>query len=157
MKFETEKPRPLISAGEHVLKFLGVESKQLDDKFGRSNDGSGKITRNIWQFVSQETDDEGNPFEYGVFTGSAYGNEKAAMTALVDMLVPGMTMEKFSDFDSDDLVGKKFRAQIKHVKKDDGNGVRAVHVYVTPVASKSARPVAKTKEEDDERDPFEDE
>ena len=135
MKFNTEKPRPLIPAGEHILKLVEVRAQEMDDRYGKS--ATGKVVRNIWQFVSNETDEDGTPYEYGVFTGDTYGNPKAGMTNLIDMIVPGMTAEKFADFDSDDLVGKKFRAQIKHTKKDDGTGMKAVHVYITPIANKA--------------------
>lgn len=135
MKFETQKDRPLISAGEHVLKLASVDVKEMDDRYGRSS--TGKVNRIVWQFISNETDDDGAPYEYAVFTGDVYGNEKAGMTALVDMLVPGMTVEKFAEFDTDDLIGKRFKAQIKHVKKDDGTGMKATHVYLAPVAAKA--------------------
>lgn len=153
MKFETQKDRPLIEAGEHVLKLSAVDTLEMDDLYGKSKDG--KVTKVIWRFVSLSEDENGNPFEYAVFTGQAYGNEKAAMTALVDMLVPGMTPDKFADFDSDDLIGKKFRAQIKHVKKENGSGMKAVHVYITPIAAKPAKP-AVVQEDDELSDPFAD-
>jgi len=49
-----------------------------------------------------------------------------------------MTPAKFAAFDTDDLIGKRFRAQIKHIKKDDGTGMKAVHVYLAPVGTKPA-------------------
>ncbi len=155
MKFETQKDRPLIEAGEHVLKLTAVDTLEMDDLYGQSKDGSGKVTKIIWRFVSQSEDEDGNPFEYAIFTGMTYGNEAAAMTKLVDMLVPGMTPDKFADFDSDDLIGKKFRGQIKHVKKENGSGMKAVHVYITPIAAKPAKP-APIQEDDDLSDPFAD-
>ena len=136
MKFETQKDRPLIQTGEHILKLASVEVREMDDRYGRSS--TGKVNRIVWQFVSNEADEDGAPYEYAVFTGELYGNEKAGMTALVDMLVPGMTPAKFAAFDTDDLIGKRFRAQIKHIKKDDGTGMKAVHVYLAPVGTKAA-------------------
>jgi len=161
MKFNTEKPRPLCPAGDHILKLVEVREQEMDDRYGKS--ATGKVVRNIWQFVSSETDEDGTPYEYGVFTGDTYGNPKAGMTLLVDMLVPGMTVEKFADFDSDELIGKKFRAQIKHVKREDGTGAKAVHVYITPVGNKATpqvkpdtyKPLIDT-DTDDLSDPFRD-
>ncbi len=164
MKFSVEKARPLIPAGEHVLKLVSVEGKEMDDRYGRST--TGKTIRYVWQFVSNETDDDGVPYEYAVFTGDQYGNPKAGMTLLVDMLVPGMTAAKFEDFDSDDLVGKRFRAQIKHTPREDGKGMAAKHVYITPITNKprpaetkpSAAEAAPAVDEDEDlTDPFADE
>ena len=160
MKFNTEKPRPLIPTGEHILKFVEVREQETTDRYGKSD--TGKIMRNIWQFVSAKMDENGVPYEYPVFTGNTYGNPKANMTGFMDMIVPGMTKEKFDDFDSDTLIGKKFRAQIKHVKKEDGSGMKATHVYIMPVDSKArpaeARSEARpdTSEENDLSDPFAD-
>ena len=93
MKFNTEKPRPLIPTGEHILKLVEVREQETADRYGKSD--NGKVVRNIWQFVSAKTDEDGTPYEYGVFTGNTYGNPKANMTEFMDMLVPGMTIEKF--------------------------------------------------------------
>ena len=160
MKFETQKEKALIPAGEHILKLIKIDPREMDDLYGKST--TGKVTRVLWVFVSNETDDSGEPYEYGVFTNDKYGNEKAGMTLLIDMMVPGMTVEKFEDYETDDLLGKKFRSQIKHIKKDNG-GMKATHVYITPITNK-AKPV-ETKPEvvkvaDDDAalsDPFADE
>ncbi len=155
MKFSVEKARPLIPAGEHVLKLSSVEGKEMDDHYGRS--ATGKTTRYVWSFVSNESDDDGVPFEYAVFTGDQYGNAKAGMTLLVDMLVPGMTPEKFEDFDSDDLIGKRFKAQIKHQAREDGKGMAAKHVYIAPLNSSKLqkpaenKPAAPVANDDDDR------
>ena len=144
MKFETQKERVLIPAGDHILKLTKIEPREMDDLYGKSD--TGKVTRVLWAFVSNETDDNGTPYEYGIFTNDRYGNEKAGMTLLIDMLVPGMTADKFDDYETDELIGKRFRAQIKHVKKPDG-GMKATHVFITPVGSK-AKPAAEAKQEE---------
>ena len=160
MKFSTEKDREIIPAGDHILKLVKIDPREMDDLYGKST--TGKVTRVLWAFVSNETDDSGNPYEYGVFTNDKYGNEKAGMTLLIDMMVPGMTVDKFENYETDDLIGNKFRAQIKHVKKDTG-GIKATHVYITPVTNKSKplaeKPLgAKTSIDDDDilSDPFAD-
>ena len=159
MKFATQKERELIPAGDHILKLIKIEPREMDDLYGKSS--TGKVIRILWVFTSNETDDNGTPYEYGVFTNDTYGNEKAGMTLLVDMLVPGMTIPKFDDFDTDDLIGSKFRSQIKHVKKDNG-GMKAIHVFITPVVSKAkpaggkAPVIHESDDDDDTSDPFAD-
>ena len=62
MKFETQKDRPLISTGEHILKLASVEVREMDDRYGRSS--TGKVNRIVWQFISNEADEDGAPYEY---------------------------------------------------------------------------------------------
>ena len=149
MKLDVQKEYPLIPAGEHILKLQSCDIQEFEDRFQKSE--SGKVERLKFRFISNETDDDGAPYDYVVYTGMTYGNDKAGLTRLIDMLVPGMTEKKFADFDTDDLVGKRFRAQIKHVKKEDGK-LKADYVYMNPVTAK-----AKVAVEEVEDDPFLDE
>ena len=132
MKLEVQKEYALIPAGEHILKLSSCDVQEFEDRYGKSN--SGKVERLKFRIVSNETDDDGTPYDFVVYTGMTYGNEKAGLTKLIDMLVPGMTEKQFADFDTDDLVGKKFRAQIKHVKKDDGK-MKPDFVYMAPIVA----------------------
>ena len=151
MKFETQKEYPLIPSGEHVLKLTGCDVQEFEDRYGKSD--TGTVERIKWRFMSQEEDESGVPYDFVVYTGKAYGNDKAGLTRLIDMLVPGMNEKKFADFDSDDLIGKKFRAQIKHVKKDDGK-IKPDYVYMAPMGTKKAAAPVDTEELSD---PFADE
>ena len=156
MKFATQKERELIPAGDHILKLIRIEPREMDDMYGKSD--TGKVTRILWLFTSNETDSNGAPYEYGVFTNDIYGNEKAGMTLLVDMLVPGMTEAVFEDYETDDLIGSKFRAQIKHVKKENGS-MKATHAFITPVVSKakpksSKAPIVQEDDDDNEEEDY---
>ena len=159
MKLDVQKDYPLIPAREHIFKLVSCDFSEMDDKFGARDAVNGKVKRLKFRFVSQEEDEDGTPYDYAVITGLTYGNEKAGLTRLIDMLVPGMTVEKFADFDTDDLVGKKFRAQIKHTKNEQGKP-KADYVYMAPVAkagAKPAAPAAKAADDDDGlADPFAD-
>ena len=156
MKFNVQKDFPLIPKGEHILKLSSIEIVQFEDKYGKGKDG--KVDRVKWRFVSNEEDEDGTPYDFVVYTGDQYGNEKAAMTRLIDNLVPGMTEAKFPDYETDDLIGKKFKATIKHVKKDDGKP-KADYVYMAPIGKAGAAApkaaVTTVADDDDEfKDPF---
>ena len=158
MKFSTEKERVIIPAGDHILKLVKIDPREMDDLYGKSS--TGKVIRVLWVFESNETDDYGNPYEYGHFTNDVYGNEKAGLTLLVDMLVPGMTKAVYDEYDNDDLIGKKFRAQIKHVQKDNG-AMKPIHVFITPISPKGKvevkkAPVIEDESGEDLTDPFAD-
>ena len=62
MKFETQKDRPLIQTGEHILKLASVEVREMDDRYGRS--ATGKVNRIVWQFISNEADEDGAGCQY---------------------------------------------------------------------------------------------
>lgn len=161
MKLGTEREYALIPAGEHLLKLTACDKVELDDHFGRSD--TGKVVRIKWRFVSQAASDDGVPYDYITYTGLEYGNEKAGLTKLLDMLVPGITKKVFDEFDTDDLIGRKFRARIKHVKREDGTPrpelVLLEPVVPRPAKSAPVRPVQTREDDPDDdtlSDPFED-
>lgn len=143
MKFGTQKALPLIPAGEHVLTLREVGTKE----FPSFNNPNEQVERTMWRFTSNEEDEDGAPYEFRQYTGMVYGNNKAALTKLIDMLVPGMTEDDFEEFDSDDLIGKKFKAQIKHAKNDKGD-VKPELVFITPLKKPEAKKKAAEEEED---------
>ena len=154
-----EKRTP-IPAGDHILTLVAVEEKD----FPSYNDPKTMTPRWIWQFKSQEKDPEtGNRFEYNIFTGPNYGGKRAALTALLDMMLPDWSTEDKETLDTDDILNTKYEASIYHEKGDDGNP-RPKHYYIKPARKKAGQVATKEAakkadafaDEDDEVDPYAD-
>lgn len=165
MKIDTSNNFATIPAGDHLLRLNAVEIRESDDKFGKSKDG--KTKRLMWQFFSKATDPEtGDPYEYCVWTGTAYGMSNANMTILLNQLVPDMTLEKAKTFDTDELVDKWFRARIR-LEKNEAGEMKPKHILLEPYVARSAAPATEASaapkkptpppppdDEDEEKDPF---
>lgn len=161
MKLGVQKEYPLIPAGVHRLKLASYETVEFDDQYGKSE--SGKVQRVKWRFVSKETDDDGTPYDFVVYTNLDYGFDKASLTHLIDNLIPGMTKEAFGDYDCDDLLGCVFEASIKHTTNEKG-AKKATYIYMKPASkakplpseSPAEKPTPETKAAQKQDDPFED-
>lgn len=163
MPLGTQKEFVLIPAGLQKLKLVTIIEKEFPDKF--NTNGGNPVNRLIWTFMSKQTDEDGVPYEYAVFTGETYGNDKAALTLLVDMVIPNTTPDSWGALIQEDglnslrdaVCDKWYEAQIKHVKGKDGGKARADHVYIKPIAPKSntTAPAAEPVEAADGDDPFE--
>lgn len=138
-----------ICVGEHTLKLDSIEEKQFENTFQPKNAQGEHPVRNtwVWKFISNQEDDDGEPYVYGVITNTAYGNARAGLTLLLDMLVPGMTESKARNFDTDTLIGKKFKALITLKTAQDGTK-KPTHSYLTPLAKTQAKPVVEEEEEE---------
>lgn len=142
---EVERPRTLCPAGLYTFKLAEIKTVQMD----AFNPEDGKVNRWVWRFVSNRINPEdGCQFEIGVVTGMQYGNGRAKLTWLLDMLVPGFTKAQAATFDTDSLIGKTFDGSVKHAQsqKDPDKKIAEIQ-YLRPITDTSA-PTA-------EPDPFE--
>ncbi len=153
MQVQVEKSRALIPAGEHTLTLREITPKTVQSRFAKSPDGTKE--KLLFRFESSQSDEDGEPFEYAVWTGLAYGNEKAALTGLLDQLVPDMNKEKAKTLDLDGLLHKKYRTVIKHRKDDAAGKTYAYHTLLEPV-NKPAPATVQTAPATDVHDPFAD-
>ena len=136
--FEVEKPRPLIPSGEHVLALREIVRKSVTSKFARTEDG--RTEKLMWRFEAAQLDPDGEPFEFVTFTGSKYGNERAALTELLDLIVPGMNIEIAKSLDPNSLLHRRFRAIIRHRRDEQANKVYAHLHFAEPLTSPPTQP-----------------
>lgn len=164
MKLGAQPELPLIPAGEHILTLRAVKEVEFDDTYGKGE--NGKVKRLHWRFTSNEEDDEGCPYELNLYTNMAYGNSKASLTRLLDNMIPGVKLvgmtvcdKNGDEVETEELIGKKFKSQIKHHVNEAGKK-RGDYVFITPIKAKpkAAETVAETKAapaaEESEEDPF---
>lgn len=109
-KVELPKERPLCPPGLHRLRLAEVIEKDVP-----AFDGEGSVRKWIWRFLSNKKTPEGTLYEVAKFTGTVYGNSKAALTWLLDMMIPGITQTQADNLDTDVLIGTEYEASIKHV------------------------------------------
>lgn len=139
-----------ITVGEHTVKLVEVESVQFENTFATKDKDGNFPARDCltWKFLSNQEDEEGEPYQYQVTTGTAYGGARAGLTLLLDMLVPGITVAQAKNLDTDDLIGKRFKTMITMRTGVDGTK-KPVHSYFAPLA-KGAKPVQEVVEEAEE-------
>lgn len=150
---EVQEQRPIPPVGRHILTLMDVELKEMDNF-----DKTAKTNRLIWQFQTKKIAPDNNPYELNIFTGTVYGPPKAKLTWLLDMMVPGITVEQAKKLDTDDLIGFKFECQIKHTP----SSTDATKLYAEPLYLKGLQPSPFAKEggeaeaeAEDFNDPFE--
>lgn len=133
---QTETSRNLCPAGPQIIELKEVKETELPD----FNDPNLMQTRLIWRFETVgEADEAGNPYEIAIFTGTRYGNSRAKLTWLLDMLVPGMTSAKAQALDTDTLIGNRYETQVKHVQGlKDPSKKFAECQYFRPLVSKAS-------------------
>jgi len=142
---QIERPRTLCPAGLYTFALAEVNTVEMD----AFNPLDGKVERWVWRFVSNRINPEdGLQYEIPIFTGQAYGNPKAKLTWLLDMLLPGITKVQAANLDTDTLIGKTFDGSVKHAQsqKDPDKKIAEIQ-YLRPITDTSA-PTA-------EPDPFE--
>lgn len=148
--------RTPIAAGDHVLSLVSVTMEELPS----FRDPEVKVPRLVWQFQSKLKDPAtGERYEFRQFTGLEYGGPKAALTTLLDQMCPDISEENKSHLVTDDLVGDKFKARIRHEKPDkDGDPPKPRLVFIEPyvAGAKTDAPVGKLEELADADDPFAD-
>jgi hypothetical protein len=130
---QVETEQELIPAGEHILTLRSVDEKEMS-KFGSKNEND-TTTRWIWKFTSQMRDDDDKPYTLVIYTNTRYGNSNASLTHLLDLLIPNCTKEIARSLNTDDILGNKYKARIKHVTGDTGK-MRAEIITAAPYSGK---------------------
>lgn len=137
---DVEKPRPPCPPGDHLLVLSEVVTYMPKSGYGGKEPQEGLI----WRFLSSQKDEDGNYYEMPVFTGKRYGNSKATLTWLLDMIHPGITPEVAEGLNTDRYVGSKFQGPVKNeINKDTGKKY-PVFVYLRPVSAAQAAADAAT-------------
>ena len=134
----TIQDRPLIPSGEHVLTLMKVDEVEVDNTFKPGE----RVTKWVWEFDSDQADEDGVPYTYKYWTKTTYGHPKANLTILLDQMVPDMTQERAKGLNTDSLTGRKFKAMIRH-EKDDKNQLRAALAYLAPLSEEKQTKVKK--------------
>lgn len=119
----------LMSDGEHVLEFTGVERKRVTSKFpdGKQDDGMADVF--IWKFVSHTTTDgRGVPEEVDVLTDTKVTPNNNT-SKLIRMIVPGWNFAT-DNFDPDTYKGRLFSSYVVHQTQASGK-VKAVIAKLT--------------------------
>jgi hypothetical protein len=125
--------RSPISEGAHTLRLVSCDLRQVKDRFSADENAvKEKFAWTLKDDVSNET--------YTVWTNTQYGHAKASLTAFLDMILPGVTMEQVANLSTDDLVGKMYRTRIVHKKNPTSGKVYAQHTFLEPVESGDSQP-----------------
>jgi hypothetical protein len=133
---QIEKPRSLCPAGPQVIRLVEVTEKETPN----FNDPNVMDTRLLWRFVVKgEVDEDGLQYEVAIFTGLKYGNPKAKLTWLLDMLDPGMTKKKAEGLDPSRYIDTDYETLIKHVPGQRDPSKRfAEPQYLKPMVNKAS-------------------
>lgn len=149
MKFAASappKPHPAGPAKLFLEKCDLVDQPSFKDK-------NVMDTRCAWKFKSNVRDEESDSrCTHTEWTGTSYGNPKAALTKFANMLMPNLCNAAYlkkkgyakpedcfvAEFDSDDFVGKYFDAQFIAGFRDNGDP-KTTLVFIAPVLA--AQPV----------------
>ncbi len=146
----TEKPRVLCPPGNHVVTLVEVTTYMPKQGYG----GKPPQEKLIWRFVSHLKSPETNEYyEVPVFTGYKYGNGKATLTGLLDMIWPGVTPELAEGMDTDQFLGTRYESLVKHERQDPTADPFPVFVYLRPMGAAAAAQAAAHAEK---ADPFSD-
>lgn len=81
-----------------------------------------------WVFeTADDVDDAGKPYRFVKFTSRKYGNDKAAITLLLDgMLSKRLTAEEFAGLDLDDLMARKWKVLVELTVNSKGNQINKI-------------------------------
>lgn len=145
--------------GDDILVRLSNVEVILNDENAQYHKGEER-----WRWVFEtleQTNSDDEPFKVSLFTGTSYipGSQQCKLTKLLDKLCRDLSTEEKQEFDTDTLVGKKFRIDVSHQKTQAGR-TRANIDNIKRVASAAAAPKAKAKpvveedDDDDDGDPF---
>jgi hypothetical protein len=128
------RQRVMIPAGEHIVTLKEVVLHRVTNNY--SQDPDGKINKLMFGFLADSTQPGGNPYEYAAWTGTTYGDHRAALTQLLDMMIPGLA--KGAKVALNSLVGNRYRALIQHRTNPNTGKQHAAHVYILPIDAASA-------------------
>lgn len=125
-----------VPIGEHVLTLVEVFPVESDNIYGKQKDPKAPDTKTrwAWRFESDAQDEDGKPYEYVHWTGVYYGDDRAGLTALLDFILPGVSVEDKKKVNTDTLIGKRFKVAIKTRVNKKGVNVPAA-MYFIPVTT----------------------
>jgi|SRR5579872_1057962 len=129
------REKAMIPQGEHGLTLQKAEVMRVKSTFATDQDG--KANKLMFAFTSAMTQPNGEPYEYTVWTGLTFGDHRAALTLLLDMMIPGLV--RGMQVKIADLVGKRYRAHIQHRTNPTTGKVYAAHLYILPAEGESAQ------------------
>lgn len=128
------KPRPLCPAGIQEFVLADVTPKMMP-----SFNGEGETERWIWRFVGNKKDETGQFYEVPVFTGTTYGDPRAKLTWLLDLLLPNATEAEKKRLDTDTLLGCHWEGSVKHeAGVKDPTQKFAAFAYLRPLGNEGA-------------------
>jgi hypothetical protein len=131
---QTERPRTLCPPGLYEVVLAEVTTQMMP-----AFSGDGEVERWLWRFVTNKRDENGQYIEIPVFTGGVYGNSRAKLTWLLDMIRPGITKAQADRLNTDDLIGSHFEAQVKHEQSvRDPETKVATFAYIRPAGNEGA-------------------
>ena len=127
------KPPAICPTGVHTF-FLTEVKSVFQAPFGSPPDAEKTVERWVWEFTAKDIKDtEGLYPVVTVWTNTTYGDPRAGLTRLLDMLVPGITAEQAQNFDTDTLLMNEYEGSVKHeASKRDGTPF-ATFVYLRPL------------------------
>jgi hypothetical protein len=138
-----QRERTPIPVGDHLLTLTAVRLVEQPNRFAEKDErGNYKATGTteppirpqlVWQFDSDQHDEEGEAYEYAVWTGLSYGHPKANLTAFLDQILPESDEQMKGSLDTETLLGRRFRSRIQMVKDANGNP-RPRAMYFEPIA-----------------------
>lgn len=120
-----------VTPGKHFLTLRSVNEVDSPNLYKKSPSDPDTVTRWVWNWTSDTRDAKGEPMEYVQWTGTAYGDDRAALTTLYDMLLPGDTRDTKMNVDTDTLIGMRVEALITTRINKKGETV-PVHRYMIP-------------------------
>lgn len=134
MKFQVaSNTKMLPPEGTHVLTLTSVSEKRVQSQFSKEADGM--VDKLLWVF-----EPEAGGWDYAVWTKLAYGDDRAELTKLLDMLVPGMSKDRLGDVHAEDLVGKRYRVKIVHKVSTTTSKTYATHLISSRWKTPRRRP-----------------
>ena len=111
--FEKSESGELPPIGHYwsSLKELKIEAQPSFD------DPNLKTQRSKFVFETTTLDRKsGKPILIIIWTGTRYGNPKASLTKLLDMMLPKMTAEQRAEVTREQLLGRKCRGSSENVQ-----------------------------------------
>jgi hypothetical protein len=142
----------VAEAGIYTCALIDIEAIQ-----GKSFDDPNVMEPNL-KFVFETTevgDDDGQPFRFVQFTKTAYGNEKAKLTILLDsMLGRHLDRNQYAALDINALKSGQWQVVVGTRQKLNGEYTNMIET-VKPVKVAATKPLRKAVVVDDIVDPFE--
>lgn len=139
----------LMPAGEHILTLTEVNEVESPNPFKQKPTDPDTRIRWAWKFESESLDEDGVPFVHTEWTGTQFGNSRANLTTLLRQVVPGITKEAADHLNTDTLLGKRFRAHVRHGLNQKNETVSELAV-ISPMADSSGAKQETGKKKKDE-------
>jgi len=133
--FSTGGDFEVADAGVYICRLKEVEPTKQPS----FDDPNVQVDKFKWVFETNDnTDTKGNPFRFVKFTGTSYGNDKAALTILIDgMAGRRLTSDEFAALNLDNLKRANWRVMVDEGVSGKGNAINKI-LSVKP--SKSGEP-----------------